>query len=84
MDTILQRLAWWEKLSAERHAENVERLMRIETEVKTTNGRVTRNEEQIRTLQTRPSAIAQAKMFAAFAGWILAGFIALLKLLGKL
>jgi len=38
-------------LSKERHAENVTRLGRIELEVRMTNGRVTRNEEQIRTLQ---------------------------------
>lgn len=37
----------------DRHDENIERLDRIETEAKQTNGRVTRHDEQIRTLFAR-------------------------------
>lgn len=37
----------------DRHEENVERLQRIEQEAKDTNGRVTRHDEQIKTLYWR-------------------------------
>lgn len=37
----------------DRHDDNIRRLDRIETEVRATNGRVTRHDEQIRTLFSR-------------------------------
>jgi len=49
-DALLARLDDQREVSSQRHAENVERLRRIEEEVRRTNGRVTRNEEQIKTL----------------------------------
>jgi len=42
-----------EDVQRDRHDENVERLKEIEKDVKETNGRVTRHDEQIRTLFAR-------------------------------
>lgn len=73
--------------STERHAENVERLVRIETEARTTNGRVTRAEEQIRTLFARPKSkgdtltLAELKWYLVIAGASVGGTVTVLQFL---
>lgn len=66
MDAVLQKLEWVERRNAERHADLSSRLDRIEVHSReierqalTTNGRVTRHDEQIRTLFERVKAIGR-------------------------
>jgi response regulator RpfG family c-di-GMP phosphodiesterase len=53
METVIARLEWMEARQAERHVDNVTRLDRIESEVRRTNGRVTRLEERMKTVFER-------------------------------
>lgn len=48
--TLTRTVEHSQVLSREQHAENLTRLDRIETEVRRTNGRVTRLEEQVKSL----------------------------------
>jgi 2-polyprenyl-3-methyl-5-hydroxy-6-metoxy-1,4-benzoquinol methylase len=50
-DAIQRRWDDMAVVQTERHAENVRRLMLIEQEARTTNGRVTKSEQQIIALQ---------------------------------
>lgn len=64
------------------------KLASIESEVKATNGRVTRHDEQIKGMAaTVPKGAVTkgaVKDFAAFGGWIVAAVLGLLRLMGKL
>lgn len=56
LDNVTRRMDDHQSLARVQHQENVTRLERIETEVRTTNGRVTRHDEQLRTLFRRHDA----------------------------
>lgn len=64
------------------------KLESIEREVKQTNGRVTRHDEQIKNIARAASpdqvTFSSVKNYGAFGGWIVAGLLGLLKLMGKL
>lgn len=92
-NVILARLDDQREVSAQRHAENVERLRRIEDEVRRTNGRVTRNEEQIKTLFRQDEGqqasgetvtLSRLKWYAVCVGAGFGGALWLMRLLGKL
>lgn len=64
------------------------KLESIEREVKQTNGRVTRHDEQIKSIARAaspdPVTFTTVKTYGAFGGWLVAGLLGLLKLMGKL
>jgi hypothetical protein len=88
LEVLDAKLDWLERRQSERHVETTTRLDRIETQVRETNGRVTRHDEQIRTLfRVRPKDVltmGTVKIFAAFGGWVVAALLGALKLAGKL
>lgn len=53
LENVTRRMDDHQSLARVQHQENTTRLERIETEVRTTNGRVTRHDEQLRTLFRR-------------------------------
>lgn len=97
-DEIRRQFADLSAAGQVRHEQNTARLERIEHEVRATNGRVTRHDEQIRTLFRTHRGGKSAEADAAstvvtfgmvewvikFGGWIVAGVFAALKLAGKL
>src|SRR6187397_683646 len=58
---VLQRLTWMDKRQPKRHSENVDRLTRIESEVRATNGRVNRHDSEIMSLKIEQERLARAK-----------------------
>lgn len=79
-------------VSSQRHTENVSRLVAIEVEVRATNGRVTRHDEQIKTLFGRSASstgvegvtLDRLKWYLACTGGGFGAAIGILKLMGKL
>ncbi len=72
-------------------------LLSIDEQARLTNGRVTRHDERIGQIQAALSSAAgpfkgeeaaltveRVKQFGAFGGWLVAGILGLLKLMGKL
>ncbi len=51
LNVVIAKLEWIEARQQERHAENSARLMRIEAEVRATNGRVSRHDAEILSLK---------------------------------
>ena len=51
MNVVIAKLEWIEARQQERHLENSARLMRIESEVRATNGRVSRHDQEILALK---------------------------------
>ena len=51
LNVVIAKLEWIEARQQERHIENSARLMRIESEVRATNGRVSRHDAEILSLK---------------------------------
>jgi hypothetical protein len=97
-EAVLGRLDDREGVATQRHAENVLRLQGIDVEVRRTNGRVTRAEEQIRSLFKRSKdrtdsshGDAGERLFWMRLRWVawaagggFSGALVVLKLMGKL
>lgn len=89
-EAVLARLDDDRELATQRHEENRLRLQGIDVEVRRTNGRVTRTEEQIRSLFARLKkpvdgiTLANLKWYLACAGGGFAACMFLMKLMGKL
>src|SRR6187431_463029 len=60
IDVLVAKLEWMDKRQTERHSENVDRLTRIESEVRATNGRVNRHDSEIMSLKIEQERIARA------------------------
>lgn len=96
LDALRDRFEDERDANAERHSENVARLGRIEDQVRQTNGRVTRAEEQIKTLFGRVKALAVrfgvdghtltiptvGRWIAIIGGTLAGGWFVLIQLLG--
>lgn len=61
IDVLVAKLEWMDKRQTERHSENVDRLTRIESEVRATNGRVNRHDSEIMSLKIEQERLARAK-----------------------
>jgi hypothetical protein len=94
-ENVGRRLDAQDEQASDRHKENVDRLEAIEQEVRMTNGRVTRHDEQLKTLFERvrelglrllppASTRADLKWYVTLFGAGFGAALAILKLIGKL
>ena len=61
IDVLVAKLEWFDRRHTERHIETVDRLTRIETEVRATNGRVNRHDAEIMSLKIEQERLARSK-----------------------
>ena len=89
MDTVLAKLEWFESLQKDRHADTTARLIRIEAEQRSANGRITKAESQLDILMTHQGdegsvSVGQIKWYLALAVGATGGTVAFLRFIGLL